>query len=201
MGNDHFMHSHRKHHHGMFNHHRPFPHRHHFNQKGGFSLSSITNLISKIPAPILGGLATGAVGVGAHLLMKRFGKKEKELVGSMDPALQQVYNMGKSQLMNHVGANYSQYIPPNVRDAYESWKTNDHFNTQLSHHNALQDNTLRDIANPKTPSYYMNQNPDAYETIYEPENRIQKSHDKIVNRVNSTPERLKHAFGVDRYSD
>ncbi len=199
MGNHHFYHSHHKHHHGLFNNHRErFEHRHHFHQKGGFSLSTITNLISKIPAPILGGLATGAVGVGAHLLMKKFGKKEKDLVGNMDPALQQIYNMGKSQLLNHVGANYGHYVPENLRNAYGEWASQDDLNRKVGNHKPHKNETLREISNPHSAYSQMNNN-DMHQAIYRPENRVEKMHNNVVDRYNDAPSRLADAFGSDAW--
>jgi len=105
MGNHHFMYSHRYHHGtGMYKSHSK--HRenmastpNHFMQRGGFSLTGITNLLGKIPTSLQAPLATAAIGLAG------FGAKK----------LYDKYMGTKSTLEN-------KYIPHELRGTYETLK-------------------------------------------------------------------------------
>jgi len=176
MGGHHFMHSHKHHHnHGMFHAHSVMEHihghnhhRHHFGQKGGFSLSSVAHLAGKIPAPVWGALTTGAVGLGTHYIMNRMNDKNK-------------------CAMEHVAP----FMPTNIRLAHQDWKSSNPLHDHMSKHNG-HEQTLRDITEPLGPKHQMKTQTSA---IYHPENRVEKMHNGIVDKLNDAPARIHGSFG------
>jgi hypothetical protein len=153
-------------------------------------------MLAKIPAPILSGIATGAVGLGAHYLMKKFGNKEKQLVNGMDPALQHIYHMGKQQVLSQAGHYADQYLPPNikqaVRDYHDSADVHNRLLEKAAHHEKYKHHSLREITEPYGVTAQMKE---SAARAYHGENRVAKIHNDIVDNVNSAPERLKGAFG------